>query len=434
MINIDKKFLKLFEKNKEISIGIVGSGQMGRGLITQFLIIRGFKLRIIANRTLQKAIDILLKCGIKIDDIEVVNTICGANSAIERGKYIVTEDIEILTKVDFIDCILEATGIPEIGTFTALKSIQNKKHIVTLNVEADVVVGPYLKKLAIQNDVIYTGSAGDEPGAVMELFSFAKAIGFDVKVVGKGKNNKIEKYCNPDTVYGEAKNRKMNPKILCSFKDGTKTMCELAAMSNATGFIPDIVGVHGIKSDVNSLSSKLNLKINGGILNKFNVVEYVDGIAPGVFVIIYSENDEYNFHMEYLKMGNGPFWTLYRPYHLCNLETPISVFKAVIEKEETINSIDGLVSECIAVAKKDLKAGEYLDGVGGYTTYGSITEIEDSQKNNYVPLGLLNEKARVIKDIKKGEYLTKEKIELDKTTLIYKIRKEQDKIFLNYKK
>ena len=429
MWNIDKKLLKLKEENKEIRTAIIGAGQMGKGLITQFLMIPGLRPTIVANRTVEKAFNIMVGCGVDENHIFVANTLEQANVAMELGKYVITPYPEIACQANLVDCVVEATGVPEIGGFVGTKAIENGKHIVMLNVECDVVIGPYLKRLAEKAGVIYTGSAGDEPGAAMELYSFAKAIGFEVLVIGKGKNNPIDLTCNPDTVREEAIKRGMNPKILSEFKDGTKTMVELACMSNATGFVPDIMGAHGLKSDVAGLSEKYRLKKDGGHLNRHGVVEYVDGISPGVFVTVYSDNPEYMFHLDYLKMGSGPIWTLYRPYHLCNLETPITIAKAMLDHESTIVPIDGLVSECIAKAKKDLAAGEYIDGIGGYTAHGSIATYTESKTNGYIPMGLLTEKAVVTRDIKAGEILTWDNVEVDKTTLIYKLRQEQNSIW-----
>ncbi|HBO39249.1 MAG TPA: NAD(P)-dependent oxidoreductase, partial [Pasteurellaceae bacterium] len=260
-------------------------------------------------------------------------------------------------------------------------------------------------------------------------YCFAKAMGMDVKVMGKGKNNKLDYDCNPDTVLEEAIRRKMSPKILSSFKDGTKTMVEMTAMSNATGLIPDVIGGHGIAATVKELPALYRLKSEGGILNKHGVVEFVNGIAPGVFVVVSTENEEIAYQMRYHSMGPGPLWILYRPYHLCNLETPLSVAKAVIDGEPTIVPKGDLVSECITVAKKDLKAGETIDGIGGYTIYGSIASKAESDTKGYVPYGLINKNTRMLKDAKKGQLITHDMIELDTSTLIYKLRQEQDKMF-----
>jgi len=269
----------------------------------------------------------------------------------------------------------------------------------------------------------------------MELYSFAKAMGMQVKVMGKGKNNKLDYDCNPDTVLEEATRRKMSPRMLCSFKDGTKTMVEMTAMSNATGLIPDVIGGHGPAASPADRCKELNeifkLKKDGGILNKHGVVEYVNGIAPGVFVTVATENEEIAYQMQYHSMGPGPLWTLYRPYHLCNLETPLTVAKAIIDHEPTIIPLAGPVSECITVAKRDLKAGEYIDGIGGYTTYGSIATAEETYAKGYVVYGLINKKTRMLKDAKKGQLLTLDMVELDTTTQLYQTRKLQDQMYNN---
>lgn len=433
MLNMDLKLLKREEEGKIIKTGIVGAGQMGRGMVTQMALMKGIMPAIVADIKIENVINAFHYAGIQDDKIVVANNLEDANKYMEMGKYVATENSDLIAQVNLVECAIDVTGVPEIGVKIAIDSINNGKHVVMMDVETDVVIGPYLKRLADSKGVIYTGSAGDEPGAVMELYSFAKAMGMDVKVMGKGKNNKLDYDCNPDTVLEEANRRKMSPRMLCAFKDGTKTMVEMTAMSNATGLIPDIIGGHGPKASPDERCKELNqifrLKSDGGILNKHGVVEYVNGIAPGVFVTVSTNNEEIAYQMQYHSMGPGPLWTLYRPYHLCNLETPLTVAKAVIDREPTIIPIDGPVSECITVAKKDLKAGENIDGIGGYTTYGSIATAEDTRKNNYVLYGLVNKNAKMLKDVKKGELLTHDAVQIDTGTQLYKVRKEQDAIY-----
>ncbi len=426
MLNMNRKLIAREEAGKTIHTGIVGAGQMGRGMVTQMVLMHGITPSIVSDIQVQNAINAFKYAGVSDDDIAVAKTIEEANRYMEAGKYVACEDANFISQANLVECAIDATGVPDVGARVATESIKNGKHVVMLNVETDVVIGPYLKRLAEQNGVLYTGSAGDEPGAVMELYDFATAMGMDVKVMGKGKNNRLARDCNPDTVLEEATRRKMSPKMLCAFKDGTKTMVEMTAMSNATGLIPDVIGGHGIACDVKGLNDMYRLKEDGGILNKHGVVEYVNGIAPGVFVTVSTENPEIAYQMQYHSMGPGPLWTLYRPYHLCNLETPLTVAKLIIDGETTIVPKGGLVSECITVAKKDLKAGETIDGIGGYTTYGSIATKEESDAKGYVPYGLVTKGARMLKDAKKGQLLTLDMVELDTSTLIYKLRKEQD--------
>jgi predicted homoserine dehydrogenase-like protein len=211
-------------------------------------------------------------------------------------------------------------------------------------------------------------------------------------------------------------------------------MVEMTAMCNYTGLVPDVIGGHGPKTSpgtegIKELNQIFKLKKDGGILNKHGVVEYVDGVAPGVFVTVSTPQEEVAYQMDYLLMGPGPLWTLYRPYHLCSLETPLTVAKLVIDGEVQCAPIDGLVAECITRAKTDLKAGQTIDGIGGYTTYGSICEASISDANRYVPYGLVTDNAVMKRDVKKGQLITLDDIILDTNTYVYKLRQEQDKIY-----
>lgn len=433
MLNMDQKLIKREAEGKIIRTGIVGAGQMGRGMVTQMALMKGIMPAIVSDIKMENVINAFHYAGIKDENIAVAKTLADANKYMEMGKYVATDNSDLIAQANLVECAIDVTGVPEVGVKIATDALNNHKHVVMMDVETDVVIGSYLKKLGDKNGVIYTGSAGDEPGAVMELYSFAKAMGMQVKVMGKGKNNKLDYECNPDTVLPEATRRKMSPRMLCAFKDGTKTMVEMTAMSNATGLIPDVIGGHGPQASPADRCKELNdifkLKKDGGILDKHGVVEYVNGIAPGVFVTVSTENEEISYQMQYHSMGPGPLWTLYRPYHLCNLETPLTVAKAVIDREPTIIPIDGPVSECITVAKKDLKAGETIDGIGGYTTYGSIATAKETYEKGYVIYGLINKKARMLKDAKKGQLLTLDMVELDTSTQLYKTRKEQDAMY-----
>ena len=436
MLNMNIKLAKREEEGKIIRTGLVGAGQMGRGMVSQMVGMKGIMPAIVADIKLDNVINAFHYAGISDDNIAKTNNLEEANKFMEQGKYVATENADLISHANLVECAIDVTGVPEIGVKIATDALNNHKHVVMMDVETDVVIGSWLKKLGDKNGVIYTGSAGDEPGAVMELYCFAKAMGMQVRVMGKGKNNKLDYDCNPDTVMEEATRRIMSPRMLTAFKDGTKTMVEMTAMSNATGLIPDVIGGHGPATKpgtegIKELNEIFKLKADGGILNKHGVVEYVNGIAPGVFVTVATDNKEIAYQMQYHSMGPGPLWTLYRPYHLCNLETPLTVAKLVIDHEPTIIPIDGPVSECITVAKKDLKAGETIDGIGGYTTYGSIATAEETYKKGYVIYGLVNKKAKMLRDVKKGQLLTLDDIELDTTTQLYKTRKEQDAMYNN---
>lgn len=429
MLGLNYKLKALEKRGDNIKVSIVGAGQMGRGMVSQMMLMKGIMPALLVDINLENAINAYKMAGLTEDDFKVVKTLSQANECMEQGKFVVTDDADIASKANLVQCVIDATGVPEVGAKVAVDSITNKKHIVMLNVETDVVIGPLLKKLADSAGVVYTGSAGDEPGAVKELYDFADALGFDVRVVGKGKNNKLDFDCNPDTVYEEAVRRGISPKMLTSFKDGTKTMVEMTAMSNATGFVPDVRGAHGASATVEELPKLLSLKEEGGILNKYGVVDFINGVAPGVFIIVSSQLPEVHSELQYLSMGSGPNYVLYRPYHLCSLETPLSAVKAVLDHQATIVPLAGPVSETITVAKKDLKAGDKLDGIGGYTVYGTIEKYDVSKEMGALPLGLVNKNTVLQRDVKKGEVITYDMVQLDQDSLVVQLRKLQDRFF-----
>ena len=428
MLTMNKKLIELSKQNKSIKVAIVGAGKMGKGLVNQMSRIKGMTPALVINRNGEKAINAFLSAGIGREDIIVSNSLKEINYYLEKGRYVVSEDIDIAGGANQIDAVVDATGVPEVGAKVSLDAIKNKKHIIMLNVEADSVVGPILYKYAKEAGVVYTGTAGDEPGAVMELYDFAIGLGFEVLAIGKGKNNPIDLGVNPDSVYEKALNKELKPHMLAGFIDGTNTMIEMTCMANATGFVPDIRGGHGINSNIDDLTGFLRLKEEGGILNNYGIVDYVRGIAPGVFVIFTTKLEEVHKQLEYLNMGAGPNYILYRPYHLTSLETPITIFNACVYNRATIAPTEGSVAETITIAKKDLKSGDRLDRIGGYTVYGSIEEHEIAKKENLVPIGLIDENTKVIKDVTKGEPITYDMLELDINTTIYKLRQIQDKV------
>ncbi|QQY79460.1 putative homoserine dehydrogenase-like protein [Keratinibaculum paraultunense] len=426
MSSMNKRLIKLANEKNSIKVAIVGAGKMGKGLVNQMTRIKGMVPALVINRNVKKALYALLSAGIREDDIIVSNSLKDINFALERGKYAVSEYMDLAAKAYGIQAVVDATGVPEVGAKLSLDAIENKKHIIMLNVEADSVVGPILYKQAQEAGVIYTGTAGDEPGAVMELYDFAVGLGFEVLVIGKGKNNPIDLDANPDTVYEEALRKDLKPHMLAAFIDGTNTMIEMTCMANATGFVPDVSGGHGVESNIDNLTNIFKLKEEGGILNKYKIVDYVRGIAPGVFLIFTTNLEEIHKQLEYLNMGPGPNYVLYRPYHLTSLETPNTIYEACVNNRATIAPTEGVIADTVTVAKRDLKAGERLDRIGGYTVYGSIEEHEIAKKENLVPIGLIDENTKVLKDIKKGEFITYDMIELDTSKSIYKLRKLQE--------
>jgi len=243
---------------------------------------------------------------------------------------------------------------------------------------------------------------------------------------GKGKNNELDKYSNPEIVKKFAESKGSNPYMMTSFIDGTKSMIEMACLSNATGLIPDIRGMHGQKVNIKELANVLIPKKDGGILSKTGVVEFVIGdLAPGVFLVYTTDSKTIKRDLEYLKNGSGPYYLLYRPYHLASIETPLSIAKAFLYNESTIEPGFGFVSEVMSIAKKDLNPGDILDGIGGFACYGLIELHEIIKESRYLPIGI-SEGCVVKRNISKDEPIKYDDVELNDNSILFNLRKIQD--------
>ncbi len=348
-----------------IRMGLVGCGQEGSGLVHITHQMAGLETAIIADIDARRPIETFKRIGIPETGICVTNRAGEAADAIAAGKRVVTENALLLAEIEALDAVVEATGVTDVGAQVAWRCIQHAKHVVMLNVETDVTVGLLLHETAQRSGCVYTVSTGDEPGVCKQLFDFSRVLGFEVVCLGKGKNNPINYYATPDTAREEAERKHMNPKMLAAFQDGTKTMVELSAMANATGLVPDVPGGHGPKVDMPELNQVLIPQADGGVLSRRGCVDFSVGkVAPGVFAIIATDDPRVMEDLKFYSMGSGPYYTLYRPYHLCSIETPLAVAEAVIYGESTLVA-QGRVAEVVSIAKRDLKAGDKLEGIGG---------------------------------------------------------------------
>ena len=417
------------QKNQPIGVGLVGVGQMGAGFIAQVDLMQGMNVIAAADIDTQRATAAFHSIGLTEEQVVVLPanaTLSQANQAIAAGKRIVTSNSSLIPELSAVEAVVEATGIPSIGAQVAYRSILARRHIVMLNVETDVTVGHLLKRMADAAGVIYTTSAGDEPGSLKELYDFATTLGFEIVAAGKGKNNPLNRSATPSQLMEQALRQDMNAKMLTSFVDGTKTMVEMTAVANATGLVPDISGMHGPVATPDTLAQIFCPKEDGGILNQRGVVDYALGdIAPGVFLIITTDQPKVVKDLKYLRLGPGPYWALYRPYHLANIETPISVAQAVLLKQATLAAKGAPVAETTTVAKRDLRAGEILDGLGGTMVHGNIERAETAREGRMLPLGL-SVRACVLRDIECGQTLTYDDVELDEQSFIVHARRLQD--------
>jgi len=428
MLNLPEKLAMLEKKDEIIRVAVVGVGRMGAGVATLISRMKGMDVVAVADIDRERATGLFEEIGIPKKDIFLSDDPYECSRALDKGMRVVATRANVLPHTSFIDVIVEATGVPSVGAEVAFESIREKKHIVMMNVETDVTVGPILAELSKACGVVYTVGAGDEPAAIKELYDFATSLEFKVVAAGKGKNNPLNKEATPDSLKEIALKKGVNPKMLTEFVDGSKTMIEMTAVANATGLFPDVRGMHGPRCELRELTSVFSLKERGGILNQEGVVDYALGkIAPGVFVIITTDNRRLIEDLEYLRMGEGPNYLLYRPYHLTSAEIPLSVARAAIYKEPTLICKGKPVAETITVAKRDLKAGKRIDGIGRFDIYGSIERASVARRENLLPLGLA-EGAVLKEDVKKGEYLTLSQVELDEKSILVNLRRLQDKV------
>ena len=412
-----------------VTVGLVGAGQMGTDLIVQIALMQGMRVGAIAVRTQrQNAVDAAVLAGHSRDDLIEASTASAIDRAIDSGRIALSTEIEAVAGAGRIEVIIDATGHPNSGAEVAQSAIRNGKHIVMLNVEADITIGRQLKADATRAGVVYSGAAGDEPAAAAELVAFARALGMNVVAAGKGKNNALRFDAMPQDFETEARARNMNPRVLAEFVDGTKTMVEMVALANATGLVPDRPGMHGPRAGRDELADVFRLTSEGGLLSRKGVVDYTigAGVAPGVFCVVEPQHARVQERMADLHVGRGPLFTLHRPFHLTSLETPLTAARAVLYRRADIQPIDHPVADAVAVAKRDLAPGAVMGRIGECDYRGFSMSWADARRDRALPLGLA-EQARVLQPISVGQTLTYDNCAVDETKTIVRLRRALDR-------
>ena len=435
-------------ENKPIKVGIIGTGKFGGGLVAQLSRMQGIEACAIADINLEHARHAYTASGVPLEDIRVVQNVEEMNEAIHRGKRAITEDGLLITRSDLVDVVVEATGIPEVGARMGYHAVTHNKHLVMVNVETDVTVGPILKHLADSAGVVYTLVDGDQPGVTMNMVEWARTLGFEIVAAGRGTVfYGDDRQGTPDTVperFGfdeqTIKRRTINFKIYNSFRDGTKAQIEMTSLANMAGLVPDVRGMHEPSVNIADIPRVFSLREEEGILNQHGVVELANSVAEdgktmldsplrmGVFVVIrtdhpFIQEDLTSYHL--YPGGNGKNFLLYRPYHLVAVEAPISIAKAVLYGQSTGAPLSKPVAEVITVAKRNLKKGEQLDGSGGYTVNGLIEKAEIARVENLLPLGLASG-VKLKQDIARGTAITYDMVELNEDSFVLKLRRLQD--------
>lgn len=425
MIIIDRELAAREASHRPIRVAMFGAGAMGRCIALQMATaVQGIRLAVIVNRTRAHAHRAFAQAGVV--DVADVDSDIALTHALEAGRSAVTDDPGLVCRSGLIDVVIEATGHVEYGARVCLEAIQGGKHVVMLGAEIDASVGPILKTYADRAGVVLTYTDGDEPGVGMNLYRLLDSMGCRPVLMGQMKGM-LDRYRNPDTQRELAGKLQQNPAVLTGFADGSKLALEAAIMGNATGFTPQVRGMRGYPCEhVNDMLAQFTPDdfANGGI------VEYSLGAAPhtGAFVVCTNDHPEKRRLLAYLKMGNGPLYMFYTPYHLPPWQIVHSVARAVLHSDPTVTPRGAPVCDTVAYAKRGLKAGERLDGMGGFTCYGLVDRYEVCAREGLLPIAVSLD-CTLRRDIPKDHPIRYADVVLPPGRVVDRLRAEQASLF-----
>lgn len=415
MITLHQRLLSL---EKEIKIGIVGIGSIGKGLVYQSYHTPGMRPVAIADIFIKKAID----CAewLKLD-YDVVNTVDELNRTIEKGRVAVTDNGELIASSELIHVLIESSNAVYQGAVHAIKAIRSHQHVVMMNYEAEMMYGPLLLQMANREGVVYTCADGDQPTVIKKLMDDITLWGFDV-VMGGNIKGFHDRYTNPTKIAPEADKRLLDHKMCSSYTDGTKLCVEMAVLANAINGRTAVPGMYGHRiAHIHDIFKVYDFeKLWDG---KTPLVDYICGAYPkgGVFAIGHTKEKFQQWTMDWFPpdMGPGPFYVFYRPFHLGHIEAMECVAEAVLFNKARLQPVYGMKTNVFTYAKQDLKAGETLDGMGGYHTYGFIENL-DEQETEGLPV-LLNDNLKLKRDIPKDQRISLDDVEYNSEDPAFKL-------------
>jgi predicted homoserine dehydrogenase-like protein len=423
MILVDNALKAREEQGKPVRVGLIGAGFMGQGLTNQIVnSVPGMRMVAVYNRRLERALHVFEYSG--CEDPVVATTQEQLEDAIRRGKPAVTEDAFLLARSGQIDVLVDVTGSVEFGARVILEAFKHGKDVVLMNAEIDATIGPILQVYAEQHDVILSGCEGDEPGVQMNLYRWVKGLGLTPRVMGNVKGLQ-DPYRNPTTQEGFATRWGQNPAMVTSFADGSKISFEQTIVANATGFRVRSRGMsRGLvyQDDVMKIGKLYDieeLREIGGI------IDYVVGTPlTKVYCLAEHPDPKQQHYLNLYKMGEGPLYSFFIPYHLVHFEVPNAIARVVLFRDAVTRPLAGPVVEVCAVAKRDLKSGETLDDYGMYMTYGEAVNADEMSNERYLPEGLV-EGCKLKRAIKKDEVITYDDVDLPTDRLADRLRAEQ---------
>lgn len=426
MIIIDTALKKRHQEKNPIRVGMVGAGFMARGIALQLTkYVKGFQLVAISNRSIDKARQAFVEAG--LNDIKEVSRPDEIDECARLGIPCITEDPLILCDSQHIDVIVEVTGAVEFGARVVMRAISGKKHVVMMNAELDSTLGPILKYHADKQGVIVTNVDGDQPGVIMNLFRFVQGMGVKPVLCGNIKGLQ-DPYRNPTTQKNFAEQWKQKPEMVTSFADGSKISFEQAIVANATDMTVAKRGMHGPTVEAGTSIMDIldyyptDLFDTGG-----TYVDYVVGASPGpgVFVIGTHADPAQQHYLDLYKLGGGPFYCFYTPYHLCHFEVQNTIARAALFCDATIAPDAGLKVDVVTTAKIDLRKGQKLDGIGHYMTYGQCENADIVHNERLLPMGLA-EGCVLKRDINTDTVLTYDDVIVPENRLCDELRDAQN--------
>jgi len=418
---IDTALQQRENAHRPIRVGIVGAGAAGRAIALQLgTPVPGIRLVAIANRTPDHAERSFREAGVK--EWRRAASTSEAEAAITSGVPIFTDDPSVLTHCNAVDLIVEATGTIELAGGIVLEAIENGKHVVLVNAELDSVLGPILNAKAKQAGVVLTHTDGEEPGVAMTLLRYLRSVGLRPVAAGNLKGM-VDHYRTPETQKAFAEKYDQDVKKVTSFADATKLSMETTILANATGFHVGRRGMYGPKCDYVRQMAQL---LPADQMLSTGLVDYALGAAPytGAFVIVHEDSSLKKSQMSYVKLGDGPFFVFYTPFHLPHIQIASTIARAVINLDATVAPIAGPICEVITLAKRDLKAGERLDGVGGFCSYGLIDNTAAARALDALPVSL-SEDCVLRRDIKKDEVISLKDVALPVRSVTDRLWREQ---------
>jgi len=412
-------------KGNPIRVGMVGAGATGRAIALQLgTPAPGIRLVAIANRTPAHGERAFREAG--VTEWSRAESARDAEASIARGIPVLTEDPSVLTACDNIDLLVEVTGTIEPAAHVVLDAFDHGKHVVLVNAELDSLLGPILKQKADRAGVVVTNTDGDEPGVAMTLFRYLRSLGLRPVAAGNLKGM-VDYYRNPETQRAFAEKNDQDAWKVTSFADATKLSMETTVLANATGFH---VGRRGMYGPSCAHVREMAHLLPADQMLSTGLIDYALGAEPhtGAFVIVHEDSQLKKAQLAYYKLGDGPFYVFYTPYHLPHIQIPSTIGRAVIHHDPTVTPLAGPVCEVVTVAKRDLKAGERLDGIGGFCSYGLIDNTSTARAMAALPIGL-SEGSLLRRDVSKDAVISFDDVEQPAGRLAEALWREQNALW-----